>query len=260
MAVHTSQSSEEVQTRLSTVQRLRVALENEGLVVERQPIRDLQTGTVATYELLVRLITEDGQHLQPAGFLPVAERTGLIRHIDRWVAAHAIKLLSDGSHEGLSLAVNLSARSLTDDELPDWVHAQIADAGIEPGRLIFELTETAVIANMELAANLAAQLRALGCRFVLDDFGAGFGSFYYLKHLPLDAVKIDGDFIVNLPRDPVSQLVVQAMVDIAAGMGLRTVAEYVQDGETEQLLRSYGVTAGQGFHIGRPEPIPPAEG
>ncbi len=152
--------------------------------------------------------------------------------------------------------MNLSGRSVGDEELPAAIEAMIAEHGIDADRLIFEVTETAAIANMVEAREFAESLTHLGCRFALDDFGAGFGSFYYLKYLPLDFLKIDGDFIRKLKVSEVDQVLVRGMVEVARGLGVRTIAEFVEDGETLELLRDYGIDYAQGFHVGRPEPAP----
>ena len=131
----------------------------------------------------------------------------------------------------------------------------MAEAGIDPARLIFELTETAAIASVEDAKVFATRLRGRGCHLALDDFGAGFGSFYYLKNFPFDCLKIDGDFIRSLPTSPMDQLVVEAIVSIARGMGKTTVAEFVADEETACLLRKIGVDCAQGYHVGMPRPV-----
>ncbi len=136
--------------------------------------------------------------------------------------------------------MNLSGRSVGDEELPSAIEAMIAEHGIDADRLIFEVTETAAIANMVEAREFAESLTHLGCRFALDDFGAGFGSFYYLKYLPLDFLKIDGDFIRKLKVSEVDQVLVRGMVEVARGLGLTTIAEFVEDGETLELLRDYG--------------------
>jgi len=127
--------------------------------------------------------------------------------------------------------------------------------GIEPRRLIFELTETAAVTNIPLARRFAERLRQLGCRFALDDFGSGFGSFYYLKHLPFDYLKIDGEFVSGCLGSRTDQLIIESVVRIARGLGKETVAEFVSDGQLESFLRSQGVDYAQGFHIGRPVPI-----
>jgi EAL domain-containing protein (putative c-di-GMP-specific phosphodiesterase class I) len=131
----------------------------------------------------------------------------------------------------------------------------LTEAGIDPSRLVFELTETVVIANIEKARAFAHRLRARGCRLALDDFGAGFGSFYYLKSLPFDYFKIDGDFIRGVATSSMDQLVVEAIVGIARGMGKKTIAEFVTDDETVQLLEKAGVDYAQGYHVGKPRPL-----
>jgi EAL domain-containing protein (putative c-di-GMP-specific phosphodiesterase class I) len=138
----------------------------------------------------------------------------------------------------------------------DAIVREVAAAPIDHSKLVIEVTETAAIVNVERARSFAHRLATLGCQFALDDFGAGFGSFYYLKHLPFDALKIDGDFIRHLPSSPADQLTVKAIVDIARGMGKRTIAEFVEDEETLALLHELGVDYAQGYHVGRPEPLP----
>ena len=135
------------------------------------------------------------------------------------------------------------------------VEQALDESGINPARLIFELTETAAIANIEQAKDFATRLRSRGCRFALDDFGAGFGSFYYLKNFPFDYIKIDGGFIRGMVSDPMDQLIVQAIVTIAQGLGKKTVAEFVSEPETASLLRTIGVDCGQGYYIAEPRPI-----
>jgi EAL domain-containing protein (putative c-di-GMP-specific phosphodiesterase class I) len=170
---------------------------------------------------------------------------------------NAIELLAAaGPDPGHKLEVNLSAKSIGDPQLPELIEQELAATGVDPSRLIFEITETAAIANMEHARAFAERLRRLGCRFALDDFGAGFSSFYYLKYLPLDYLKIDGDFIRSLTSSVTDQLVVKSMVDIARGMGMKTIAEFVENAETLAMLREHGVDYSQGFYHGRPEPVP----
>jgi EAL domain-containing protein (putative c-di-GMP-specific phosphodiesterase class I) len=169
----------------------------------------------------------------------------------------AIALIAEHSRAGLELVlnVNLSGKSIGDSKLAALTEETLAEAGIDPARLIFELTETAAIANIEEAKAFATRLHGRGCRFALDDFGAGFGSFYYLKNFPFDFLKIDGEFIRGLATSPMDQLVVEAIVSIARGMGRRTVAEFVADEETARLLRKIGVDFAQGYHFGVPRPV-----
>jgi EAL domain-containing protein (putative c-di-GMP-specific phosphodiesterase class I) len=242
-----------MQARLGWVDQIRRGLEEERFILYCQPILDLRQNRVTQYELLIRLLGDDGDVIPPASFIDTAERFGLIRELDRWVICRAVELLAQ--HDEIRLEVNISGKSIADPDLPALVEREVADKGIDPGRLVFEITETAAIANMEEARAFADRLTSLGCRFALDDFGAGFSSFYYLKYLPLDYLKIDGDFIRSLTSSPTDQLVVQAMVDIARGMGLKTVAEFVEGPEIVSMLQSKGVDYSQGFFHGVPGPV-----
>ncbi len=243
--------------RMAWSQRMRDALERDGFVLFQQPVVDLATGLPKSHELLLRMRGEDGELIPPAAFLPIAERSGLIAEIDRWVVRRAIATLQRQRELGrpLRLAVNLSGASVSDPDLLDAIQAELLACPPEPGSLTFEVTETAAIVNIEQARAFAAMLAELGCELALDDFGAGFGSFYYLKRLPFDYLKIDGDFIRQLTTSHQDQLVVRAIVAIARGLGKRTVAEFVGDEATLVLLRELGVDDGQGFHLGRPAPL-----
>jgi len=239
--------------------RLRRALDRELFVVHYQPIVCLREGRVAHYEALVRLADEAASSpIAPGRFLPAAERYGLVREIDRYVVDTVTQLLASSSPalaDTPRVAINLSALSLTDATMLEHIRRALARHAVAPSRLVFELTETAAITNMALARSFCADVRALGCAVALDDFGAGFGSFQYLKALPFDYLKIDGGFVRSLPRSPKDQLVVQALVGLARGMGKRTIAEYVGDRDTLRLLRRFGVDYAQGYEIGRPRPI-----
>jgi diguanylate cyclase (GGDEF)-like protein/PAS domain S-box-containing protein len=245
-------------TRLVEAERIRHALEEDRLILYCQPILDLSKNEICQYELLLRLPDEErGEPLPPSAFLYGAERFGLIQAIDAWVARKAIALIAEHASVGLELVlnVNLSGKSIGDRKLAALIEDALAEAGIDPARLNFELTETAAIANLEEAKAFASRLRGRGCHFALDDFGAGFGSFYYLKNFPFDYLKIDGDFIRSLATSPMDKLVVEAMVSIARGMGKKTVAEFVADEATVDLLRKIGVDYAQGYHIGMPKPV-----
>ena len=259
LVIHSAAPEREAlnEERLSWSERVRSALANDGMSLFVQPIKDLRSGQISQWEALVRL-SEGGQLILPGAFLGAAERSGLVVELDRWVVARAIELIARQRQLGhdIRLEVNLSGRSVGDEELPTAIEAMIAEHGIDADRLIFEVTETAAIANMVEAREFAESLTHLGCRFALDDFGAGFGSFYYLKYLPLDFLKIDGDFIRKLKVSEVDQVLVRGMVEVARGLGLTTIAEFVEDGETLELLRDYGIDYAQGFHVGRPEPAP----
>jgi diguanylate cyclase (GGDEF)-like protein/PAS domain S-box-containing protein len=245
-------------TRLIEAERIRRALEEDRFTLYCQPILDLSTNEIYQYELLLRLPDEDkGELLPPSAFLYGAERFGLIQSIDGWVVRKAIALIAEHAREGLKLVlnVNLSGKSIGDRKLVALIEETLAESGIDPARLTFELTETAAIGNIEDARAFACGLRARGCQFALDDFGAGFGSFYYLKNFPFDYLKIDGDFIRSFATSPMDRLVVEAIVSIARGMGKKTVAEFVADEETARILRDIGVDFAQGYHIGMPRPV-----
>ncbi len=220
--------------RAAWSQRIRHSLDEERFVPFRQPILDLQSGKVNGYELLARMRGEDGEPILPGAFLPTAERSGMVRELDRlmtWWAIQAIKRSEDAG-EPMIYEVNLSARSLADEQLPNLLAELVEAIGIDPSLLMFEITETAAVGNMGQARAFANALRSLGCRFALDDFGAGFATFFYLKHIPLDTLKIEGDFVRGLRHNQTDQLLVRHMGELARGLGMRTVAEFVEDRET----------------------------
>jgi diguanylate cyclase (GGDEF)-like protein/PAS domain S-box-containing protein len=243
--------------RLMEAERIQRALAHDRLELYCQPILDLTSHEISQYELLLRLRADDGDLLPPSAFLYVAERFGAIVAIDCWVVQQAIAaiVLQEAAGRSLTLHVNISAKSIGDPELIAVVDRSLAAAGIDPARLVFELTETAAIGNIEHARTFMTELRRRGCRFALDDFGSGFGSFYYLKHLPFDFFKIDGEFIRGFGANATDQLVVEAIVGIAKGMGKKTVAECVTDQDVMDRLQRSGVDCAQGFHIGVPRPI-----
>ena len=244
-------------SRLADAERIQRALTDDRFELQGQPIVDLATNEISQYELLLRLRTDDGRLLHPGAFLYVAERFGTILAIDCWVVRQAIALIARQVKAGrsLTLNVNLSAKSIGNPELIVVIDRALAAARIDPACLVFELTETAAIGNIDHAKAFTTDLKNRGCRFALDDFGSGFGSFYYLKHLPFDYFKIDGDFIGGLGANTTDQLVVDAIVGIARGMGKKTVAEFVTDHDMMQRLRDSGIDYAQGFHVGAPRPI-----
>ena len=246
--LYTGQSSQ----ALTWVERIRGALDEDRLVVYSQPIVNLGTDEVAREELLVRMVDPYGDKIPPASFLPAAERFGLIHEIDLLVLTKAIELVEGGT----SVAVNVSVRTLTDPRYLIALEATLAD-GSDPSRFNFEITETAAVANMSDAQEFARRIRELGCSLSLDDFGTGFSSFTYLKHIPAQYLKIDIEFIRELEKNPADQQLVQAIVSIARGLGQKTVAEGVEDEETLATVRRLGVDYAQGFHLGRPEPTEP---
>jgi diguanylate cyclase (GGDEF)-like protein len=239
--------------RVNVLSRIRTALDTARLELDAQPIVTLADGTIASYELLVRLRDGIYPYIGPAVFLPMLERGDLVLELDHWVITEAVTALSQVTD--LNLDVNVSSRSLDDPGFGDWVTGALSRAGIAPARLGLEITETAAISNLQAAARLADQLRAAGCRFSLDDFGAGFGSFGYLKHLPFTTVKIAGEFVRQADRGKVDRVLVDAVVRAASGLGMSTVAEYVDREPLVAALRELGVDRGQGYHLGRPAPL-----
>jgi diguanylate cyclase (GGDEF)-like protein/PAS domain S-box-containing protein len=246
-----------LRTRITWTDRVRRALAHDGFELHCQPIVDLRTRAIAQWELLLRLPGDDGELLLPAQFLYTAERSGAIVGIDKWVLREAVRLVAAHRDCGRELAVtvNISGRSVADPALPGFIEAQLQETGIDPASLVLEVNETATIANMNHAVTFAAKLNELGCRLALDDFGAGFGSFYYLKYIPFDFVKIDGEFIRQLPSSPTDQLILDSIVQMSRGLGRCTIAEFVGDQATVELLRDRGVDFAQGFHVGRPMPV-----
>jgi EAL domain-containing protein (putative c-di-GMP-specific phosphodiesterase class I) len=239
------------------VARLRRALERDSFELHFQPIVSLRDGGISHYEALLRLADgENGTLTAPGLFLPAAERYGLIREIDRMVLARVARLLGrDSALGGATIAMNVSALSVTDPGMLDYIAATLARNEVDPQRLAIEITETAAISDMDSAKSFCAGVLELGCALALDDFGAGFGSFQYLKQLPFSHLKIDGDFIRELPTSRTDQLVVRALARIARGMGRETIAEFVGDERTLAMLRAYDVDYAQGYLIGAPAPL-----
>jgi EAL domain-containing protein (putative c-di-GMP-specific phosphodiesterase class I) len=253
---------ERMRTGLTWSGRLREAVDHGGFELHGQPIIDLASGSVVEWELLLRLPGENAELIPPAQFLATAERSGLSLELDRWVLLRAIDLLAEHHRAGveLNLSVNLCGRSLDDLELPAFIQRSLDERQVDPARLGLEVAETAAIASVGRARAFAAQLSEVGCGFAFDDFGAGFGAFHYLKHLPFDSVKIDGEFIQNLASSSTDQLILDSIVQMCQGLGKRTIAKFVGDQSTVEVLRRHGVDSAQGYHLGRPLPIREAFG
>jgi EAL domain-containing protein (putative c-di-GMP-specific phosphodiesterase class I) len=235
---------------LSWVGRIRDAIDEDRLVLYSQPIVPL-TGGRPSEELLLRMIGRDGEVILPGSFLPVAEKYGLIGEIDRWVITQAVRLASAGRRV---IELNLSAASIGTPDLLPFIERQIREAGADPADLVFEITETALMKDLAAGEAFAHGLADLGCSLALDDFGTGFGSFVYLKKLPLTYLKIDIEFVRDLVTSHANLHVVKAIVSLARGFGLRTIAEGIEDEQTLTILRGEGVDFGQGYHLGRPAP------
>jgi diguanylate cyclase (GGDEF)-like protein/PAS domain S-box-containing protein len=249
-------------TSISTSARIRDALVRNRLVLHQQPIIDLRSGKAERHELLLRIVDDDGELIPAGRFIQTAEQFGMVQELDRWVVGEAVSIL-DGMYEKgegdaeakkppFGLHVNLSGSSITDAGVLEFIERSFDTTDAFPGAITFEITETAAIRNFETAAAFADRLTEFGCSIAIDDYGVGFGPFYYLKHLPFDMIKIDGDFIRDLPRNDADQLTVKAIVDIARGLGKTTIAEFVEEASTVDLLRELGVDMAQGFYLGKP--------
>lgn len=236
---------------LAWLEQVRGAIAAERFTLHAQPWIDLATGGVIREELLIRMLGEDGKIIPPGSFLPTAERFGLIREIDRWVVERGIERAAAGH----PVAINLSARSLSDLELPAFISERLTALGADPANLAVEFTETAAVSSLDEAREFTQQLREIGCSSALDDFGTGFGSLVLLKHLPVDYLKIDMEFVRKLATTDADQQIVRSVVNLAAEAGMMTIAEGVEDEGALALLRQYGVDYAQGFHLARPAPI-----
>ncbi len=236
---------------------IRKALEQGLFKLVFQPVQHVKSGHIRHYEALIRMLDDDGNIIGPSDFIPVCERMGLIHEIDRYMVSKVIETISVLSKDqaDVSLHVNLSGHAFQDPALYQLIKDSIAKYQINPNRLLFEITETAAVANANQTREMVSKLRELGCRFALDDFGSGFSSFNYVKEFPVDQLKIDGAFIRNLVSDPVDQSLVRSMIDVGRSLGKEVIAEFVEDEETYELLKRYGVDYVQGYYIGKPLPF-----
>jgi diguanylate cyclase (GGDEF)-like protein/PAS domain S-box-containing protein len=250
--------SQRMVMQLSWNDRILHALENELMDLHFQGIYSARDRTLGHFEVLLRMHDKDNGNatIMPGEFIPVAEKSGKIVDIDRWVLTRAIKMLADVSSIP-ALAVNVSGRSLDDPTLPQFIADELRRREVPAQRLLVELTETSAVSDLHDARRFIEALQHTGCGVCLDDFGTGFSSFAYLKHLHVDAIKIDGLFIRNLPKDPDNQLFVKAMVSVARGLHKTIIAECVEDEETLQMLAAFGVDFVQGYHLEKPQANPP---
>jgi len=253
-------TSKEMINRLGWNTRISQAIDNEQLVLHYQGIYDTRTRELVHVETLVRMINEDEpeQLILPGNFIPFAEKNGRIVDIDRWVISKTIETLAYSEEfPHVPIAVNISGRSFDDTSLPQFIAEQLRRHNVAPNKLNIELTETAAVSDLHDAQRFIDSLRKTGCRIFLDDFGAGFSSFLYLKHLKVDVLKIDGQFIQDLPEDHTNQVFVKSIVDVAKGLNKKTVAEFVENKETYELLKQFGVDMVQGNYLHKPDETPP---
>lgn len=249
---------------MAWIQRLHVALEENRFCLYAQQIaplgaKDERYG--GHIEILIRLHDESGQIILPDSFIPAAERYGLMTSIDRWVVRNVFSVvarcLEENCHRGAPAvcAINLSGSSIGDDAFLDYIKQQFRVFGIAPSLICFEITETSAISNLGSAIRFINELKALGCQFSLDDFCAGMSSFAYLKHLPVDYLKIDGGFVQDMLDNPINRAMVEVINHIGHVMGKRTIAEFVETPQIEMALREIGVDYAQGYLIERPQPF-----
>jgi EAL domain-containing protein (putative c-di-GMP-specific phosphodiesterase class I) len=243
---------------MEIVADLRRAIDENCFELHAQPIVPAHGRNAPTYyELLIRMRNARGQLVSPASFIPAAERYGLMPLIDRWVIRNAFLQLAAYCRvePNCQFAINVSADSLSDPTLWEYVQTQFLETAMSPSNITFEVTETGLIHNVGHAAGFLRQAQAAGCRIALDDFGTGLSSLSYLKQFPLNVIKVDGSFIRHLASQPLDQTIVRAIAEIAKSMSACTVAECVEDGQTMHLLEQQGVDFVQGWHTGRPVPL-----
>ncbi len=245
---------ERIQHHVNWKDRIESALNNNGFSLFYQPIMDITERRITHYEVLLRMKDGKGGFFLPSPFVEVAENTGLIQEIDRMVVSKTIDILSQqtSGKDNFRFSVNLSARTFSDRANLPLLKTLLQNAEKVCNKIIFEITETAALQDIGAACDLIDALQKMGCRFAIDDFGVGFSSFYYLRELPVDYVKIDGSFIQQLSSNRDDQLIVRAMTEIVRGFGKKTIAEYVEDESTLELLRQYGVDYAQGYFVGIP--------
>lgn len=243
--------------RTSWSDRILAALREDRFELYAQPIVGICGDDRPRHELLLRLHGESGEMLRPGSFVPDAERSELIYDIDRWVIWRSAELLAAWrrARGEVHLHVNLSSQTITSDNAAPLIAEALAHAGIGGEGLVYEITETTAISSIDRAQRFAAAVRRLGCGLALDDFGSGFASFTYLKHLDYDFVKLDGGLVRDVTCNTRDQRILACIADLARGMGKRAIAEFVQDEATVDLLRELGVDYAQGYHLGEPVPV-----
>lgn len=244
-----------MKNRVHWEDRIHKALKEDLFILHYQPVIEINSGRIAHYEALLRM-NDNGELIFPSAFLDTAERFNLIHEIDKWVLRKGIEAQANSiiSGEPVNIAINLSGRHFGHHEVMRLVQSAIKEYNADPAAIIFEVTETAAVENINQARNFIESLKGLGCRFALDDFGMGYSSFHYLKNLPVDMIKIDGGFVRNLHLNEFDRIIVKAMSDLANGMNITTVAEFVENEEICVLLEKLGVDYGQGYHLGMPDP------
>ena len=255
IALYSRRLPHRAEDRTTWAERIRSALDEGRMLLYRQPIVEAATRRVERNEVLLRMQTPEGDVVPPDAFLPVAERLDLIQLLDRQTAVEAIERIASSDREPLRLEVNVAAKTIDDEVYLETVGATLRDTGADPSRLVFSASEQVAVANLDRARRFGERVHELGCGFALDNFGSGFGSFFYLKHLPADHVKIDGDLIGAVAASSIDREIVGAIADVVKALGRKTVGERVNDERTLALIAELGVDYAQGFHLGAPSPL-----
>ncbi len=249
-----SESKEQLRGQMGLAQSIKEAIRNDSFKLVLQPIKSAIDESIYCYEVLIRMLGDNNKIIMPFGFLPSAERFNLMKGIDTWVIKHSLSLMAQYKEQGqqLTFSINLSAQSIGDFEIIHTIEDGLEKNNISPEKLIFEITESNAISNMSNATQFLQYLRDLGCRTALDDFGAGYSSYAYLKDLPADFVKIDGAFVKDMDENDFNLAMVKSMNEIAHVMGKQTIAEFVENEAVMRLLKDIGVDYAQGYYLGKP--------
>jgi len=237
--------------------QIKDAMEQDKFILAQQPIVDTITGDLLSYDILLRMRDSNSDIILPNGFLPSAQRIGLMVDIDKWILSKSISTLKKvrENNPEVRFSINLSAKAMCDPEILMIITDALITNQIDPGSITFEITEDTAIANMDMAVKFLHQLEELGCKTALDDFGTGYSSFAYLKDLPVDYVKIDGSFVQNIDTDQLNLAMVKSMNEVAHATGKKTVAEFVKNQDILDAIKAIGIDYAQGYHIGKPELI-----
>ncbi|MDH5601884.1 MAG: EAL domain-containing protein, partial [Gammaproteobacteria bacterium] len=244
----------------SWIQKIKTAIAESNFELYFQEIQNISSSypTPKTVELLIRL-NDNGQVIYPDSFIPTAERYNLMPVIDEWVISNTFDFISQynvKNKEDIRVAINLSGQSLSDDSVLNLITTKLREnKKLKKELICFEITETAAIANMSKAIEFIANIKQMGCKFSLDDFGSGLSSFSYLKNMPVDNIKIDGIFIREINIDQTNRIFVESIHNISKIMGIKTTAEYVENEEVLQCIKSIGIDYAQGYHISKPAPV-----
>jgi EAL domain-containing protein (putative c-di-GMP-specific phosphodiesterase class I) len=255
-ALYTADRDQHSPMRLALVAELRRAIETDELSLYFQPKVRMDTGKVTCAEALVRWQHPRHGMLNPDLFVPIAEQTGLIRPLSRWVLDAALRQVNSWRHDGLdlSVAVNLSMRNLHDPEIADMIRRRLLRWGVPPESLTIEITESSLMADAARAMEVLNRLRAMGVGVSIDDFGTGYSSLAYLKRLPVHELKIDRSFVAHMATDENDAAIVRSTIGLAHELGLSVVAEGVEDQDTWDVLANVGCDVAQGYFISRPLP------